>query len=61
MTNVDSIVERLTDAYGIALFGIWSIMLALVWGCILYGRYKTRKAWTPGFEQKRMLGDQARP
>lgn len=37
-------VERLTDVYGVALFGIWSVMLALVWGCILYDRLKSRKA-----------------
>ena len=37
-------VERLTDVYGAALFGIWTVLLAAVWTYILYDRRMSRKA-----------------
>ena len=39
-----NVVERSTDIYGLALFGIWTVLLAAVWVYILYGRRKSRKA-----------------
>ncbi|OIQ86936.1 hypothetical protein GALL_311950 [mine drainage metagenome] len=37
-------VERLTDVYGVALFGIWTVLLAVAWGYILYDRRRSRNA-----------------
>lgn len=31
-----------TDVYGLALFGIWTVLLAAVWIFILYDRRKSR-------------------
>lgn len=35
-------VEKITDIYGLALFGIWTVLLAVVWAFILYDRRKSR-------------------
>lgn len=35
-------VEKITDIYGLALFGIWTALLAAVWIFILYDRRKSR-------------------
>ena len=35
-------VEKTTDIYGLALFGIWTVLLAAVWTYILYDRRKSR-------------------
>lgn len=40
---MDAIVKA-TDIYGLALFGIWTVLLAAVWTYILYDRRKGRKA-----------------
>ena len=40
---MDPIVKA-TDIYGLALFGIWTVLLAAVWTYILYDRRKGRKA-----------------
>jgi hypothetical protein len=37
-------MERLTDLYGMSLFGIWTVLLAAVWAYILYDRHKNQKA-----------------
>ena len=39
-----NVIERSTDIYGLALFGIWTVLLAAVWTFILYDRRKSRKA-----------------
>ena len=35
-------VEKTTDIYGLALFGIWTVLLLLLWAYILYDRRKSR-------------------
>ena len=35
-------VEKITDIYGLALFGLWTVLLAAVWAYILYDRRKSR-------------------
>lgn len=35
-------MERLTDLYGVSLFGIWTVLLAAVWAFILYDKRKSR-------------------
>ena len=35
-------VEKITDIYGLALFGIWTALLAAVWVHILYDRHKNQ-------------------
>ena len=37
-------VEKITDIYGLALFGIWTVLLAAVWVYILYDRHKNQTA-----------------
>lgn len=37
-------MKETTDIYGLALFGIWTVLLAAVWAYILYDRHKSRKA-----------------
>lgn len=37
-------VEKTTDIYGLALFGIWTVLLAIVWAFILYDRRRSRNA-----------------
>ena len=33
---------KATDVYGLALFGIWTVLLAAVWIFILYDRRRSR-------------------
>ena len=37
-------MERLTDLYGVSLFGIWTVLIAAVWAFILYDRRRSRNA-----------------